>query len=331
MSRGIGPQRRETRRTSAAVVLLLLWLGILAAMGNGLGSTAPGGATQPYIPPGGGTSDARRADEILLSSPGQAAHPHPAGSPDRAVSRLRLATYNIRWGLGADGVHDLERTARVLRAIDADIVLLNEVDINWRRSGNADQPAYLAAAAGYPHVYFGPALRTWASGRLGLSLYGNALLSRFPLENTRTVPLPAGPGREPRAAVLAEVELAGATLTVLGTHLGLNRGDRLAQTARLAALAGSQAGPVVLMGDFNAEPEAPEVRQLLDAGLVDAFAQAGAAGSGFTFPTGDPRVRIDYVLVSPDLAPRVVAAGPLAVDASDHLPVVVDLDWPARL
>jgi len=305
MTRGVGQQGRHAWRAGAAVLLLLLWLGKLVTMG---GTISTGGSFTAHE-----------------SLPAQAAHASPA---PRAESRLRLATYNIHWGMGADGVHDLERTAAVLKAIDADIVILNEVDVNWRRSGNADQAAYLAAAAGYPHVYFGPALRTWASGGLGVSLYGNALLSRYPLQNARTVRLPAGPGREPRAAVAAEVDLYGATLTVLGTHLGLNRADRLAQTARLVELAGARSGPVVLMGDFNAQPWAPEIRQLLAAGLVDAYDLAGDPGPGPTFPAANPSARIDYVFVSPDLADRVKAAGPWPADASDHLPVVVDLTWP---
>lgn len=249
---------------------------------------------------------------------------------------LRLATYNIRWGLGADGTRDLSRTAAVLRAMDADIVVLNEVDVNWRRSRNMDQPAYLAQAAGYPYVYFAPALRTWASGTLGTSLYGNALLSRYPLGQTRTVPLPAGPGREPRAVLVAQVSVNGNTLTVLGTHLGLNREERLAQTALLRELAATEPGPVVLMGDFNALPDAPEIRRLTAApgDLVDAHTVAGR-GAGLTFPAPAPTARIDYVFVSPDLAPHVTAAGPWPADASDHLadasdhlPVVVDLAWP---
>ncbi|HEY8496138.1 MAG TPA: endonuclease/exonuclease/phosphatase family protein [Limnochordales bacterium] len=290
---------------TAVLLLLLLWLGKLVTIGGAMSTN--------------GTFTTHKS---LLA---QEAHASPA---PRAESRLRLATYNIHWGLGADGVHDLERTAAVLKAIDADIVLLNEVDVNWRRSGNADQAAYLAAAAGYPYVYFGPALRTWASGGLGVSLYGNALLSRFPLQDARTVRLPVGPGREPRAAVAAEVELKGATVTVLGTHLGLSRSDRLAQTARLVELAAARNGPVVLMGDFNAQPGAPEIRHLLAAGLVDASELAGDPGPGPTFPAANPRARIDYVFVSPDLAGRVEAAGPWPADASDHLPVVVDLTWP---
>lgn len=251
----------------------------------------------------------------------------PAASDD--ARGLRLVTYNIRWGLGADGVHDLDRTAAVLRLLDADIVLLNETDVNWRRSGNVDQPAYLAEAAGYPYMYFAPALRTRASGGRGASLYGNTLLSRHPIAHAETVPLPVPLGREPRAALVAQVVAGGKRLTVVGTHLGLSQRERTAQTARLAEIVTGRPGPVVLMGDFNALPGSPEMAQLLagPAGLVDAHEFAGR-WAGLTFPAGAPSARIDYVLVSADLADRIVAAQAHAADASDHLPIVVELAWP---
>gem|GEM_PF-3154221 len=246
------------------------------------------------------------------------------------VTRVRLATYNIHWGLGVDGVQSLERTAAVLREMDADIVVLNEVDVNWRRSGNMDQAAYLAAAAGYPYSYYSPALRTWASGGLSLSFYGNALLSRFPVQQARTVRLPTSRGREPRAVLVARLVVDGRPLTVLGTHLGLNQVERLWQTARLKELAAAANGPVVLLGDFNAHPWSPELKQLTDgpAGLVDVHAAAGS-GDGLTFPAHLPLARIDYAFVSQDLAPRVLAVRAWTTGASDHLPVVVDLAWPA--
>src|SRR5690606_1933258 len=101
------------------------------------------------------------------------------------------------------------------------------------------------------------------------------------------------------------------------------------QTARLAEIVTGRPGPVVLMGDFNALPGSPEMAQLLagPAGLVDAHEFAGRP-AGLTFPAGAPSARIDYVLVSADLADRIVAAQAHAADASDHLPIVVELAWP---
>src|SRR5690606_39922411 len=87
------------------------------------------------------------------------------------------------------------RIAAALRAADADVVLLNEVDVHRRRSGNVHQPSFLAAAAGYPYWYYGSSFTSWASGGLRLSHYGNLLLSRFPIVHAETVALPRQIGR----------------------------------------------------------------------------------------------------------------------------------------
>lgn len=258
----------------------------------------------------------------------------PTLRPDGVI---RLLTYNIHWGRGADGVHDLQRVADVLRRIDADVVLLTEVDVYWRRSGNVHQPQYLAQAAGYPYWYFAPAFSTWASGGLRRSQYGNLLLSRFPIARARTVPLPNPLGTEPRAALTAELTVGEHRLTVIGTHLGLSKTERLAQTAALRSLA-EEAGipacssPVVLLGDFNAHPDSSEMQLLTPpvGSLLDAH-RLGGSGDGYTFPFPEPYARIDYVLVSPDLAAAVVGAGPITTPGSDHLPVAVDLRWPPSL
>ncbi|MBO8140746.1 MAG: endonuclease/exonuclease/phosphatase family protein [Firmicutes bacterium] len=250
--------------------------------------------------------------------------------PPAVSGRLRVMTYNIRWGLGADGRRDLTRTAAVLRQLDADIVILNEVDVNWRRSGNSDQPARLAAEAGYPYVYFGASFRTWASGSLKASAYGNAILSRHPIVSAHTIPLPNPLRREPRSVLVARVLVGGQALTVLGTHLGLHRFERLEQAGHIARLVNASE-PVILMGDFNAFPGSEEIALLISGptGLSDAHGLAGS-GSGETFPAPEPSARIDYIFVSPPLASRVVASRAVPADASDHLPVVADLDWPGQ-
>jgi len=271
---------------------------------------------------------------------GAAVQTLPAGGAEIAVAAtddgvIRVATYNIHWGLGVDGAQDLDRIAGVLRNIDADVVLLTEVDVYWRRSGNVHQARYLAEAAGYPYWYFAPAFATWASGALRRSQYGNLLLSRFPILEARTVPLPNSLLREPRAALKARLAVGEQPLIVIGAHLGFHRTERLAQAAALRELAAAEdpcAVPLVLMGDFNASPEAAEI-QLLSSpagGLVDAHLLAGS-GDGYTFPAYAPRVRIDYVLVSPGLAAGVIAARTVEADGSDHLPVVADLRWPPAL
>lgn len=81
---------------------------------------------------------------------------------------------------------------------------------------------------------------------------------------------------------------------------------------------------MVILGDLNARPEAPEIVALTDD-LVDAWAAAGT-GPGYTFDASTPHARIDYVLSSDDVVTHMAAV--VTTDASDHFPVVVDLALP---
>ena len=85
------------------------------------------------------------------------------------------------------------------------------------------------------------------------------------------------------------------------------------------------AEPAVLVGDFNARPDWRQIEDLVSAGWIDSWAEGGS-GDGFTARSTDPRYRIDYVFHTPDL--EVIDAGVLQSEASDHLPVVVDLRVP---
>lgn len=270
----------------------------------------------------------------------------PVDDPQSA----RLLAYNIRWGLGTDDVLYLDRIVEQLKRIDADVAVLSEVDVNWRRSGNVDQARYIADNAAYAHSYYGVSLKTWASGNTHMSQYGNLLLSRFPIVSARTQLLPTPPGKEPRSALVAQLDVDGLPWIVIGTHLGLNSAERVRQTARLQQLADEAVSavvtgatekvtadviPVVIMGDFNAGPDSPEISQLLGAydgvvRLADAHRIAGAE-PGHTFPYPEPYARIDYVFLSDALARRVRRSTPLRLPGSDHLPVIVDVLLPHPL
>lgn len=335
------PARRPDRASlragapvvAAFVVVIVVIVAIVGAAS--LWTNTRGGGVVPEASDAAGAPDARLS--VRQASTG--------GVLTRGV---RVLSYNIRWGMGADGVRDLDRITDRLRDIDADIALLSEVDVNWRRSGNVDQPLYISAGADYPYHYYGASLRTWASGNTRMSHYGNLLLSRYPIVSARTVPLPTPPGRESRSAVVAHVDVDGAPWIVIGTHLGLNSAERVQQTTRLRELADETveaAFPsriprrdpaIIIMGDFNARPDAPEIARLLNhdaesaIDFVDAYSIAGK-GPGHTFPFPDPYARIDYVFTSRSLALNVTNAEALPVPGSDHLPVVVDIARPRPL
>ena len=238
----------------------------------------------------------------------------------------------------------LERIATVIRGLDADIVALQEVAVLALDGEVVDQAEQLARLTDMTHRY--GAVRTWVAdepdGVRGAGLFGNALLSRATLTESRVLALPraidaqliepasaahrwagvtwaeAPPTtREPRCAVLATVD----GLRVASAHLShVGSGERLLQAAALAA-----SGVDLLLGDLNSPLDHPAMAPF--TGWTDAFAAAG-------IPVGDDRRRstddgwpIDQVLLRPGLAWEVERCEVLraAGEASDHYPVVADL------
>ncbi|RBY96681.1 endonuclease [Blastococcus sp. TF02-8] len=262
----------------------------------------------------------------------------PAPGPDQPPIPVRLVTFNTHHGVGDDERHDLPRLAKVLASVDADIICLQEVDRRFgARSEDVDQALLLSRAldmqlAWGPAIDRGPAARHPADEPS--RQYGNALLSRLPILISDVHRLP-GTG-EPRSALRTMVELDGAALWVTATHLTTRSADeRAAQVQALADLHTESMETGVLVGDFNTAPDAPEL-DVLRQRFTDAWTLARArddqAGwkfwqteAGNTHPARSPHRRIDQVWVSSGVS--VAGASVLdAEGASDHLPVVVDLE-----
>jgi endonuclease/exonuclease/phosphatase family metal-dependent hydrolase len=249
----------------------------------------------------------------------------------------RVATYNIHAGAGSDNVYDLDRTAAAIRALDADVVGLQEADVHWgARSGWEDTVSELGRRLGmdtaFAPIYDFAPLGDGQPRRQ----YGVALLSRHPIvavENhdlTRLSTQDADPVPAPAPGFLeATVQVRGARTHVYVTHLDY-RGDptvRRMQVADTLRILGEdpQGANQLLLGDFNAPPKAPELQPLWGA-LRDAWATAPerTGAPGLTYPALSPTKRIDYVTTSPAVA--VVDAhtqdDPAHLPASDHRAVV---------
>jgi endonuclease/exonuclease/phosphatase family metal-dependent hydrolase len=252
---------------------------------------------------------------------------------------VRALTFNIRHGVGLDGVHDLERVARVIEGAAADLVALQEVDRHLSpRSGYLDQAGWLAHRLDMDMAY-GPVVdlepatlppapdAPRAGGPAGARRqYGIALLSRTALHEPRNLLLTRPRGGEQRGLLGAAVHVDGRAVRVFCTHLQhRSRTERLAQATQIAESLASGAGPVVVMGDLNARPGEPEIAPLTEV-LDDAWVVVGD-GDGFTFDAATPHARIDYILTSADLVARSAAV--LQTDASDHLAVLAELELDA--
>ena len=226
---------------------------------------------------------------------------------------VRVLTYNVKHGQGMDGKVDLARSAAVIRRLQPDVVLLQEIDQGTRRTEGVLQAKRLSELTGMPHYAFGKFMD------YGGGAYGMALLSKHPLEESQNYRLPAG--AEPRSALAGRIRIGEKELVVAGVHLYRTLEQRYAQAQRLVELFEDAGAPVILAGDFNSEP-ASRVIDLLQRHWV--IPEKGA--DHLTFPSDDPRVEIDYIMYRPAEAFTVtehrVVDEPLA---SDHRPVLIEL------
>ncbi|NDL56826.1 endonuclease/exonuclease/phosphatase family protein [Phytoactinopolyspora mesophila] len=247
----------------------------------------------------------------------------PSQAPDRAA---RVMSFNIQHGVGLDGRLDLQRIADVIETEDADIIGLQEVDRHWsERSDFVDQAAWLARELNM-HVVYGANLdRDPFNPGEPRRQYGTAILSNAPILEWDNTDLPRYEGHEQRGLLRARIVVRGVPLQVYNTHLQHNDADeRMEQVEAIKGLIGTPDDSVILLGDLNARPDAPEIAAILE-NLVDTWEDAGL-GDGYTYPSDGPDRRIDYVLRSDDVITRTAAV--VATDASDHLPVYADVLLP---
>jgi endonuclease/exonuclease/phosphatase family metal-dependent hydrolase len=210
----------------------------------------------------------------------------------RVQDDLTVATYNIRHGRGMDGEVDLARTARAIRALEADIVALQEVDRGVARSGSVHQPRELGERLEMQQAF--GAFFPYQGGE-----YGMAILSRYPILRTEALRLPDG--NEPRVALLAEVALpSGRRIAVVNVHFDWVADDslRFRQVVALSAMLDTLALPIILLGDFNDVPGSRTMAQWSSRFVaVDK-----PANDHFTFSSTAPEKEIDHIVVAPRAA-----------------------------
>jgi endonuclease/exonuclease/phosphatase family metal-dependent hydrolase len=226
-----------------------------------------------------------------------------------------VAAYNIKHGLGLDGVVDLERIADVLRPLDADVITLQEIDNGVERTGGVDQARRLGALLEM-EAHFGDFM-PYQGGE-----YGMAVLTRLPVLSVTNVRLPDGD--EPRTAleVVVAVGREGRPVSVVGIHFYRTPEERRAQADSLTSYFGDVGRPVVLAGDFNSQRGDLVLRSLAASGwfVVDKDDQVD------TFPADAPEREIDFVMLRPAGAFEVVEHRVIGETvASDHRPLLVVL------
>lgn len=240
--------------------------------------------------------------------------------------RFRVLTYNIHKGVGGiDRKYRPERVAEVIAHYAPDFVLLQEVDEGARRTGGHRQVDLLGDLVGLRHRTYFPNVRIRRGGH-----YGNAILSRFPLTETRNIDLTVR-FTKPRSVLHARFRVRRPgrgrfrTVQVFNLHLGLSQVLRRIQLRRFlesepfARL--DPRTPVIVAGDFNDTWGTLGPGHLVPAGF------RGLPQPFRTFPAYAPIWPLDGIYLRGDIELVDARRGEIALArrASDHLPLIADL------
>ncbi len=230
---------------------------------------------------------------------------------------IRVMSYNIHHGNppARQGVIDLEAIAQVITKEQPDLVALQEVDVRTGRSGPYHQAEVLSKKTGL-YAYFAKAI-DYDGGA-----YGLAILSRFPIQQPHTYPLPSHPGTggEPRVLATVQVELPnGSPLLFACTHLDAQQRpeSRHTQIREINRILQEAPHPVILAGDLNDTIGSETIR------VLDEHFQRSCEDCAPTIPADRPVKAIDFIAFKPQDHFTVLQHQTIPEkDASDHCPVL---------
>ncbi len=277
---------------------------------------------------------AKRGDNRLAIDPEVNIHPHH--EPRRAESKdmrpaagegvrgLRFLTYNIQVGIRTSRYrhyvtkgwkhvlphegrnHNLRRIADVVS--DYDFVALQEIDAGSIRSGFINQVEYIADHAGFPYWY------TQLNRDLGpFAQHGSGLLSRIAPDGMEDHRLPGAiPGR---GAIVVRLPYADTSVLVVLLHLSLGERSRTLQLDYVKRLIDGESH-VVVMGDMNSHL----AHLLFNSPLAETDLRPAESVLP-TYPSWQPALALDHILVSPSLSIREYDV--LDCRLSDHRPISV--------
>lgn len=243
--------------------------------------------------------------------------------PYKCSGDIRIMSYNIHFGVGTDNKFDIDRDVETIKKVNADIIVLNEVDRHYsERSNYVDMPEYFATALGMNYVYESSYKRPASSASGGkIREVGNVILSHYPIEMIGTHIYSEG-DEWPRIVTKAKVTVdGGKVITVAATHFGLTQTGRIVQSKEMMEyISENMSGPVLICGDLNAIPSSQEINYLYSR-LTEAF---GDKQNIYTFSTTSPSSHIDYIFANDKVAFKTDATVIQSKVASDHFPIMVD-------
>jgi endonuclease/exonuclease/phosphatase family metal-dependent hydrolase len=266
-----------------------------------------------------------------------------------SLKSLRIMTFNIHFGNTINNEFDILKISKVIKGSQCDIVCLQEVDNNWSsRSDYQSLVSIISKKADLPYYIFNPIYNKASSRgpKYPNEQFGTAILSKYKILESHDYiisrwstqkgdPQPGEKGFPSQLHGFGNViiDINGANISVYNTHLdyradppeGYKETLRAIQVREMLNIINYKY-PTILTGDMNADLSAKDVFEPLLKYFDDAWSIAGK-GMGLSFPCNEPYTRIDYILVNKNSNIRVKNAYIIQEEASDHLPVVAEIDF----
>ncbi len=237
--------------------------------------------------------------------------------PEAHWKTIRVATYNIHRCRGLDGRTNPARIAEVIRAIEPDVIALQEVIGAGPNSGG--QAEELGALLGMGWVMA-------PTRHLRSSLFGNVVLSRFPIRHHSQYDL-SWKTCEARCAQRVDLAMGDDTLHLYNVHLGTAFLERRHQAGRLSAILHDRriGQPKVVLGDFNEWMKGLATSMLSER--LQSIDLRKHLSRKRTYPGVFPMVHLDHIYYegTVEVAKLDLPRTRLSLMASDHLPLVADL------
>lgn len=230
---------------------------------------------------------------------------------------VRILSFNIHHGnppAEKESIINLDTIAQIIKNSKADLVGLQEIDVNLGRSYFENQAKKLAELTGMHYIF-----------SKGIDLekgeYGTAILSKQPIERVEKHFLPSPVESERRSLSIIEVTIHNKKLLFANTHLDLRDKNKIEQAKFITNRFKNEKLPAILVGDLNSEPKDPAITEL---GKV--FSKSSIS-HGFTFPQDEPTTEIDYIMINKSSAAKFSNHRILDEKyASDHRPLYVEIN-----
>jgi endonuclease/exonuclease/phosphatase family metal-dependent hydrolase len=232
---------------------------------------------------------------------------------------LRIMTFNIHVGVGMDKKLDLQRIADVINKERPDLVGLQEVDRGVKRTEAKDEIVELAGMTRMDYAFAHNI--DFQGGQYGVAILSRSLIKSIDhkmFENKREA--------ERRGMLRVEVEFDGVPLNFVTTHLDYQFADgRLFETEQMLKMLTDVKGPLIVVADMNDEPTGTAY-QLMSQTFADAWITSRAKGDGLSYPADKPVKRIDHIFYRKGERVKAKKAWVVGTLASDHVPVMAEIE-----